>query len=79
MPAQFYDWTRSEFGRSNSSGLFLRMEKEMSRIIKNSAFDLINGRAEDVGGLIMAQLAHQWKFVPTAQTPGSGEENDKIK
>ena len=53
------DWTLDpRTGRCNSSVEFMRLRNEVGRLIRDSAHDLIVGRAEDVGGLIMAQLAH---------------------
>lgn len=59
------DWTRDpETGRSNSSPEFERLSKEVGRILRSSAADLIGGRTDEVGRLIMAQLAHVHRFAP---------------
>ncbi len=54
------DWTVDpETGRCNSSQEYLRLKDEIHQIILNSAHDLILGKAENVAGLILAQLAHR--------------------
>lgn len=51
------DWTCKD-GRANSSDEYLRLVAEVEQLIRRSAHSLIAGRAQDVAGLIMAQLAH---------------------
>jgi len=63
LKTEFNDWTVKN-GRSNSSDLFLRLVKDVKETIKDSAFDLINGRAETVAGVIVARLAHGYGFSP---------------
>jgi hypothetical protein len=57
------DWTAKD-GRSNSSELYNFLSAEVGQLIRDSAADLIAGRCELVGGLIMARLAHQYGLVP---------------
>jgi hypothetical protein len=64
-----WDWTVSRvegesFGRSNSSSRFVELSAAVEAIIRQSAFDLIGGRADRVAGLIMAQLAHKHGLAP---------------
>lgn len=59
------DWTLNPIThRSNSSELFLAVEREIGRILRGSAASLIAGRTDDVAGLILAQLAHRYGFSP---------------
>lgn len=51
------DWTAKN-GLSNSSDEFLLYSAVVASLIRSSAHDLVNGRTERVGRLIMAQLAH---------------------
>jgi hypothetical protein len=67
MSEQLKDWTESKAGRSNSSELFGRIERDIAVTIRNSAFDLLAGRTGMVAGLILAQLAHKFKLGPTGQ------------
>ncbi len=52
-----YDWT-SKDGRTNSSDEFIELGEFVGQIIRDSAFDIVSGRTDKVGHLIMAQLAH---------------------
>lgn len=53
------DWTVSLVsGRSNDSEEFHRLCKIVEDLIRNSAFDIVNGRSDRVAALILAQLAH---------------------
>jgi dihydroneopterin aldolase len=62
------DWTIDpETHRSNSSPEYLRLVEHVARLIRNSAHDLIGGRAESVARLIMAQLAHVHGLAPRAK------------
>lgn len=64
----FFDWTRHD-GCANRSELYDGLSKAVENLIRNSASALINGRTNDVSRLIVAQLAHKYKFVPTKETP----------
>lgn len=57
------DWTVKD-GRSNNSDTFVELAKFVGEIIRGSAHDLIAGRADRVGQLIMAQLAHVKGLAP---------------
>jgi hypothetical protein len=71
------DWTVDPIShRYNSSPLFKHLEKEVTKIIHNSARDLISGRAEHVAGLILAQLTHKFGLVPS-KSLGEILEQDK--
>lgn len=60
------DWTRDPVtNRSNSSAEFRRLAGEVGALIRESAHDLLAGRTNDVGGLIMAQLAHKHGLRPS--------------
>lgn len=52
------DWTIKN-DVYNSSALFVSLSEDVAQIIRNSAHALLNGDADDVGRLIMAQLAHK--------------------
>ena len=59
------DWTTDpETHRANSSEEFLRIRKEVGKLIRRSAHDLIGGRSDDVAGLIVAHLAHKHGYGP---------------
>lgn len=61
------NWTQDETGRSNSSKIFTMIQDDITRTIKGSAFDLIDGRADTVAGIILATLAHgDFKLKPTS-------------
>ncbi len=54
------DWTVDvETGRSNSSTAFRDLVVDIERIIRDSAHSLINGRADNVAGSILAHLIHR--------------------
>lgn len=53
------NWTQDENGTENSSKLFKTLVDEIDRLIRSSAYSLINGQTKDVARLILAQLAHQ--------------------
>jgi hypothetical protein len=57
------DWTVKD-GRANSSDRFNELAERVGEIIRNSAHDLIAGRSDMVGHLVMAQLAHVHGLVP---------------
>ena len=60
------DWTRDPAtGRSNSSHAFNEAVTHVTRLIRDSAYDLIAGRADSVAVLIVAQLAHKHGFRPS--------------
>jgi hypothetical protein len=63
------DWTAQD-GRSNSSPEFNRLTEEVARLIRDSAHDLIAGRADRVAELIMAQLAHKHGLAPRKEDSG---------
>ncbi len=52
------NWTQDSEGRENSSPEFLRLCREVERLIRQDAHMLIAGRAGQTACLIMAQLAH---------------------
>lgn len=53
------DWTVDpKTGRSNSSKRYKEICKHVERLIRNEAFSLIAGRADNTARLIVAQLAH---------------------
>lgn len=56
IPLLVPDWTCAN-GRANSSEQYHEAVALVARLIRESAFDLIGGRAECVAGLIVAQLA----------------------
>ena len=59
------DWTADpETGRSNSSPLFRSLCAEVTRLIRDDAFQLISGHADRTAALIMAQLAHVHHLAP---------------
>lgn len=57
------DWTM-DGDRTNSSALFLRLVREVERLIRSSAHELISGRADQTARLIVAQLAHVHGLAP---------------
>lgn len=59
------DWTHKD-GRSNSSARYLHCVAEVKSLILDSAFTLLQGHADTVAGLIVAQLAHVHGLEPTA-------------
>ncbi len=60
-----WDWTvNPETGRSNSSEIFNKLCLEVERLIRESAHDIVSGRANNVARLIMAQLAHKHGMEP---------------
>lgn len=73
------DWTIDpETGRSNSSELFRELCGEVEGLIRQSAHGLIAGRADQVAGLIMAQLAHVHHLAPR-ETPSHGKYDSTIR
>ena len=58
------DWTAAD-GRTNSSDAFNRIVDHVERIIRNSAHDLMSGRADTTAAVIVAQLAHVHGMRPT--------------
>ncbi len=59
------DWTVDPAtGRSNSSPKFQELTAAVTRLIKDDAASLLNGRADNTAGLILAQLAHVHHFGP---------------
>lgn len=73
------DWTIDpETGRSNSSELFRELCGEVEAVIRQSAHGLIAGRADQVAGLIMAQLAHVHHLIPR-ETPAAVTKDDIIR
>lgn len=70
------DWTVDpETNCANSSPEFKRLSDEVGRIIRDSAHDLIQGNANTVGSLIMAQLAHVHSMAPAEVSVESAEVN----
>jgi len=67
MKADFFDWTKQD-GASNRSELYDGLSRAIENIIRESAHLLINGQVDDVARLIVAQLAHKYKFVPSTYT-----------
>lgn len=64
------DWTLDRAsGRTNSSALYLETRRRVEEIIRDSAHSLIAGRAGDVAGLILSQLAHKFGFSPRRVLP----------
>lgn len=73
------DWTVDPVTkRCNSSPEFLRLTAAVERLIRDSAHTLIAGRADNVAGLIMAQLAHvhgmRPKEIPVSTRRGTCDE-----
>jgi hypothetical protein len=58
------NWTCDESGRSNSSHLYHFLSKEIAALIRNGAFSIVSGQVEDLGHLIVAQLAHKYNVGP---------------
>lgn len=58
-------WTTAESGWTNASPEFERLCSEVERLIRQDAFSLIAGRADNTARLIMAQLAHVHGLAPT--------------
>ena len=65
------DWTVGPDGRSNTSPEFVKICGVIEGIIRNSAFDLMGGRAGTTAGVIAAQLAHVHGFAPRGKLPGT--------
>lgn len=63
---QSTDWT-AEDGRANSSPLFLALVRDVERMIRDGAHDLITGRAGTVARVIVANLAHRHGLTPTGK------------
>jgi hypothetical protein len=63
------NWTERD-GRSNASELFQKLAGEVARLLRGSAHDLINGNADSVARLVVAQLAHVHKLGPMEEEPG---------
>ena len=58
------DWTCNAEGRSNSSYEFIKLCHEVEHIIRDDAYQLINGDVASTARLIMAQLAHVHHLAP---------------
>lgn len=58
------DWTCGDFGRPGTSDLFLRLQAEVGRLIRDSAADLLAGRSDVVAGLILSHLTRRHGFGP---------------
>lgn len=69
MSEQLPDWTCGEDGRADTSPRFVALCREVERLIRGCAHDLIAGRADRTAGLIMAQLAHKHGLVPASRLP----------
>lgn len=60
------DWTvNPASGRSNDSREFHQLVTEVAILIRGSAHALISGDAHGVARLIVAQLAHKHRLVPS--------------
>jgi dihydroneopterin aldolase len=68
------DWTERD-GRANSSLKFVNLCTAVEKLIRQSAHDLILGRADRVAGLIMAQLAHVHGLAPKEQQEADGKQD----
>ncbi|MGN6106660.1 MAG: hypothetical protein ACTHU0_16255 [Kofleriaceae bacterium] len=67
------DWTvNRRTGRANSSSEFRAVVDAVEQLIRQSAHDLIAGRAESVAHLIVAQLAHVHGLAPTKREVSRG-------
>lgn len=63
--SMYYDWTRDETGRSNSSAEFKQIEKAIASVIASNGHSVFSKEWPlFVGGLIAAQLAHVYKMRP---------------
>lgn len=72
------DWTVDPgTGRSNSSAEYLALVGHLGRLIRDSAFDLIGGRADRVAHLIVAQLAHEHGMVPASELEAAEAARDE--
>ena len=59
------DWTYDrKSGFANASAEYERLSQEVGRLIQSSAHLLMRGGSYQVGGLIMAQLAHVHDLAP---------------
>jgi hypothetical protein len=65
---EWTDWTVKD-GRSNSSDTYNHLSAEVGKIIRNSSADLMAGRSDLVGGLIVAHLAHECHIQPAGGPP----------
>lgn len=63
------NWTVGPEGRANTSERYLALSARVGEILRNSAHDLIAGRTDGVGALIMAQLAHKEGLGPLPEAP----------
>ena len=61
---EWFDWTRAEDGRSNSSLAFQALCDEVERLIRGDAHVLIGGRADQTARMVMAHLAHEHHLSP---------------
>jgi hypothetical protein len=66
------DWTTGEDGRANTSEAFGRVVGAVEAIIRNSAHNLIAGRAETVAQLVVAKLAHEHGLAPVPRSLPEG-------
>jgi hypothetical protein len=60
-------------GYTNGSPTFFRLAGEVERLLRDSAHKLLAGNADEVGRLIVAQLAHVHRLTPPAD-PGEMPE-----
>ena len=58
------DWTADVEGRSNSSPAYLALVREVERLIRSDAHQLIQGRADLTARLIVSMLAHGHGLAP---------------
>lgn len=83
MTSKEVDWTADPTsGASNSSQEFLQLEQEIGRLIRNSAHDIVCGKTDAVGRLILAQLAHVHGLAPTRTSDRkirADERREKVK
>lgn len=64
------DWTAAD-GVSNCSALFEDLSYEVAELIRSSAHSLLAGNVNQVGRLIMAQLAHKHGLAPAREALGA--------
>ena len=63
MSKQLDDWTVKD-GCANSSDEFERLTREIARLIRDQAHQLLHGNTEAASRLILAQLAHVHGLAP---------------
>lgn len=63
--ANIAEWTRSHDGTLNASRHFQHLVAAVEEVIKANGADLVNGRVNNVGRLIVANLVHHHGLTPT--------------